>query len=157
MTEDTLNIEEIKMHNKKVSKILVGLSLTSMLIAILPTLPVAATSISSLDPSTGNVGDTVRIIGAIDTEGGAYTVWFDVDDDGTAIGDLAAATGNAPDGEYLVNTTFTIPECVGTDAGNGHKVTLHRLYPVESEDFLLQHGDTGWAVHASYWYILHCH
>jgi hypothetical protein len=122
------------MHNKKVSKILVALLLTSMLIAILPTLPVAATSISSLDPSTGNVGNTVRIVGAIDTEGGAYTVWFDLDDDGTAIGDLAAATGNAPAGSFLVNTTFTVPECVGTDAGNGHKVTLQDLSSAGAAD-----------------------
>jgi hypothetical protein len=107
MTEDTLNIEEIKMHNKTVSKILVAIIMTSMLIAILPALPVAATTISSLTPSTGNVGATVRLVGSIDTEGGAYTIWFDVDDDGTAVGDTSVKTGSAPTNSLLVNTTFT--------------------------------------------------
>jgi hypothetical protein len=127
MTEDTLNIEEIKMHNKTVSKILVAIIMTSMLIAILPALPVAATTISSLTPSTGNVGATVRLVGSIDTEGGAYTIWFDVDDDGTAVGDTSVKTGSAPTNSLLVNTTFTVPACVGTDGGNGHKVTLRDL------------------------------
>jgi phage shock protein A len=127
MTEDTLNIEEIKMHNKTVSKILVAIIMTSMLLAIIPTLPVAATTISSLTPSTGNVGATVRLVGSIDTEGGAYTIWFDVDDDGTAVGDTSVKTGSAPTNSLLVNTTFTVPACVGTDGGNGHKVTLRDL------------------------------
>jgi archaellum component FlaC len=115
------------MHNKTASKILVAIIMTSMLLAILPTLPVAATTVSSLDPSTGNVGATVRLVGSIDTEGGAYTIWFDVDDDGTAVGDTSVKTGSAPTNSLLVNTTFTVPACVGTDAGNGHKVTLQDL------------------------------
>ena len=134
MTEDTLNIEEIKMHNKTVSKILVAIIMTSMLLAIMPALPVAATTVSSLDPSTGNVGATVRLIGSIDTEGGAYTIWFDLDDDGTAIGDTAVKTSAAPTNSLAVNTTFTIPACVGNDAGNGHKVTLQDLSSGGSSD-----------------------
>jgi len=125
MTEDTLNKEEIKMHNKTVSKILVAIIMTSMLLAIMPALPVAATAVSSLTPGTGNVGDTVRLIGSIDTEGGAYTIWFDVDDDGTV--ETAVKTGVAPTNSLLVNVTFTVPACVGNDAGNGHKVTLQDL------------------------------
>jgi len=115
------------MHNKTISKILVAILLTSMLIAIVPALPVHAAAISSLTPGTGNVADTVSLIGSIDTEGGAYTIWFDVDDNGVAVGDLAVKTGTAPTNSLLVNTTFTVPACVGTDAGNGHKVTLQDL------------------------------
>jgi len=113
------------MHNKTVSKILVAIIMTSMLIAILPTLPVGAASLSSLTPGTGNVGDTVTLIGSIDTEGGAYEILFDVDDNGIA--ETVVKTSTVAAGSLLVNTTFTAPSCNGTDAGNGHKVTLHDL------------------------------
>jgi len=113
------------MHNKTVSKILVAIIMTSMLIAILPTLPVGAVSLSSLTPGTGNVGDTVRLVGSIDTEGGAYEILFDVDDNGVA--ETVVKTSTVAAGSLLVNTTFTAPSCNGTDAGNGHKVTLHDL------------------------------
>ncbi len=134
MTEDTLNIEEIKMHNKTVSKILVAIIMTSMLIAILPALPVAATTVSSLTPGTGNVGTVVRLVGSLDTEGGAYTIWFDTNDDGTSVGETSVKTGVAPTNSLLVNTTFTVPACVGTDAGNGHKVTLQDLATAGTSD-----------------------
>jgi phage shock protein A len=113
------------MHNKTVSKILVAIIMTSMLIAILPTLPVGAASLSSLTPGTGYVGDTVRLIGSIDTEGGAYEILFDVDDNGVA--ETVVKTSTVADGSLLVNTTFKVPACIGTDSGNGHKVTLHDL------------------------------
>ena len=115
MTEDTLNIEEIKMRNKTVSKILVAIIMTSMLIAILPALPVGATTLTSINPTSGNVGTTVTVIGTIDTLGGAYSIEFD----GTVI-----ETGNAPANSYAVDDTFVVPATLGSDAGLGHTVGL---------------------------------
>jgi hypothetical protein len=100
------------------------LLLFSISLAVLFTLPTHAVTLTEINPTSGAVGTEVRLIGTIDTEGGAYTIWFDVDDDGTAVGDTAVKTGSAPANSYAVNTTFVVPSCVGTDAGRDHKVTL---------------------------------
>ena len=125
MTEDMLNIEEIKMHNKTISKILVAIIMTSMLIAIIPTLPVSATTLTGITPVSGNVGTVVRVVGTIDTLGGSYSIYFDTNDDSDAYNDGGAIkSGNAPANSYAVNDTFTVPPCLGSDAGNGHLVVL---------------------------------
>jgi len=105
-------------RNKAISMLL----LFSILLAILFTLPTHAVTYSEIDPISGAVGTEVRLIGTIDTPGGAYTILFDVDDDGTA--ETSVKTGSAPASSYDVNTTFVVPSCVGTDAGRDHKVTL---------------------------------
>jgi len=119
-----LNIEEIKMQNKTVSKILVAIIMTSMLLAILPALPVGATTLASITPTSGNVGTVVRVIGMIDTQGGQYSIYFDTNSDGNALNDGAIKTANAPANSYAVNDTFTIPACLGSDAGSAHPVLL---------------------------------
>jgi hypothetical protein len=98
------------------------LLLFSISLAVLFALPTHAVTYSKIDPVSGAVGTEVRLIGTIDTLGGAYTIWFDVDDDGTA--ETTVKTGSAPASSYEVNTTFVVPSCVGTDAGRDHKVTL---------------------------------
>jgi archaellum component FlaC len=113
------------MRNQKISKILVAIIMTSMLIAILPTLPVSATTLTGITPVSGNVGTVVRVVGTIDTQGGSYAIYFDTNDDGNALNDGGAVkTGNAPANSYAVNDTFTVPPCLGSDAGNGHLVVL---------------------------------
>jgi phage shock protein A len=112
------------MHNKTISKILVAIIMTSMLIAIVPTLPVSATALTGITPVSGNVGTVVRVVGTIDTQGGSYSIYFDTDDDGNALNDGAIKTGNAPANSYAVNDTFTVPPCLGSDSGNGHLVLL---------------------------------
>jgi len=125
ITEDTLNIEEIKMRNQTISKILVAIIMTSMLIAILPALPVNAVTLTGITPTAGNVGTSVRVVGTIDTQGGLYGIYFDTDDNGDAFDDgPAVKVGNAPANAYAVNDTFTVPACLGSDAGNGHLVVL---------------------------------
>jgi hypothetical protein len=105
-------------RNKAISMLL----LVSISLAIIFTIPTHAVAITEIDPVSGSVGTEVRLIGTIDTQGGAYTVLFDVDDDGSA--ETTVKTGNAPTNSYMVNTTFVVPSCVGTDAGRDHKVTL---------------------------------
>jgi prefoldin subunit 5 len=124
MTEDTLNIEEIKMHNKTVSKILVAIIMTSMLIAVLPTLPVGAVTLSSITPDSGNVGDTVALTGTIDTLGGAYTIWFDLNSNNVPDAGEDIVTDNAPANSFTVEDTFVVPACLGSDAGLAHRVWL---------------------------------
>jgi hypothetical protein len=106
----------------KRSKAISMLLLFSISLSILFALPTHAVTYSEIDPVSGAVGTEVRLVGTIDTLGGAYTILFDVDDDGTA--ETAVKTGNAPASSYTVNTTFVVPSCVGTDAGRDHKVTL---------------------------------
>jgi len=96
-----------------------------MFIEALFTIPThAVVTLSEMDPTSGEVGTEVRLIGTIDSRGGPYTIWFDIDDDGTAVGDTVVKTGNTPANSYAVNDTFVVPSCVGTDAGREHKVTL---------------------------------
>jgi len=106
----------------KRSKAVSMLLLFSISLAVLFALPTHAVTYSEIDPVSGAVGTEVRLTGTIDTLGGAYTICFDVDDDGTA--ETAVKTGSAPASSYTVNTTFVVPSCVGTDAGRDHKVTL---------------------------------
>ena len=105
-------------RNKAISMLL----LVSISLAVIFTIPTHAVAITEIDPVSGSVGTEVRLIGTIDTQGGAYTILFDVDDDGNA--ETTVKTGNAPTSSYMVNTTFAVPSCVGTDAGRDHKVTL---------------------------------
>jgi len=137
MTEDTLNIEEIKMHKKTISKILVALLMTSMILSILPALQVGATTLTSISPVSGNVGTTVRVVGTIDTLGGAYSILFDTTNNGLAWPGDVIVTGNAPANSYVVNVTFTIPSCLGSDAGLNHLVGLRdtQTTTVQSTNF----------------------
>ena len=98
------------------------LLLFSISLAVLFALPTHAVTYSEINPVSGAVGTEVRLIGTIETQGGAYTIWFDVDADGTA--ETVVKTGSAPASSYAVNDTFVVPSCVGTDAGRDHKVTL---------------------------------
>ncbi|MCW4016473.1 MAG: hypothetical protein NWF06_08900 [Candidatus Bathyarchaeota archaeon] len=100
------------------------LTLVSLSLAVLFAVPTYAVVFAELDPAIGTVGTEVEMIGTINTEAGAYTIWFDVDNDGTAVGDTVVKTGNAPDESYAVNTKFLVPSCVGSDTGIAHKVTL---------------------------------
>jgi hypothetical protein len=105
-------------RNKAIGMLL----LFSISLAVLLALPTHAVTYSEIDPVSGTVGTEVRLVGTIDTLGGAYTILFDVDDDGTA--ETTVQTGSAPASSYTVDTTFVVPSCVGTDAGRDHKVTL---------------------------------
>jgi hypothetical protein len=112
------------MHNKTISKILVAIIMTSMLIAVLPTLPVGAVTLSSITPDSGNVGDTIALTGAIDTLGGAYTIWFDINGNNVPDAGEDIVTDNAPANSYTVEDTFDVPSCLGSDAGMAHRVWL---------------------------------
>jgi len=114
------------------------LLLFSISLAVLFALPTHAVTLTEIDPTSGAVGTEVRLIGTIETQGGAYTIWFDIDDNGTAVEDTAVKTGNAPDSSLLVNTTFVVPSCVGTDAGRKHKVTLQDLATLETSDAIFK-------------------
>jgi prefoldin subunit 5 len=127
------------MHNKTVSKILVAIIMTSMLIAIIPTMPVGAVTLAGINPTSGNVGTKVTVIGTIDTLGGAYTIYFDTDDNGNAFdAGEDIKTGNAPANSYNVSTSFTVPACLGSDAGNAHLVVLRDNQTLASQSTTFQ-------------------
>ncbi len=81
--------------------------------ALVP-LSAVATSISMF-PSPAAVGQTVTVIGKIDTAGGRFGVLFD---------GALVAFGKAPVGQFGVQKDFAVPEATGTDAGQAHTVTL---------------------------------
>lgn len=115
------------MHNKTISKILVAIIMSVMIMGLLPTLPVNALALSSISPTSGTVGTEVTVIGTIDTLGGGYAIWFDINDNGTPDAGEDIVTGNAPANSYDVNDTFEVPPCLGSDAGNGHTVWLQDI------------------------------
>ena len=88
--------------------ILLTITLTAMLLPEATAAP-SPVEIVSIDPESGLVGETVRIIGGIDTANGAYKILFDGKE---------VKNGNAT--ETVVNTTFTVPLSVKGD----HSVTL---------------------------------
>jgi phage shock protein A len=115
------------MHNKTISKILVAIIMSVMIIGLIPALPVSAVVLSSISPTSGNVGTEVTVIGTIDTLGGGYKIWFDINDNGTPDAGEDIETGNAPANSYNVDDTFTVPPCLGSDAGNAHSVWLQDI------------------------------
>ncbi len=117
------------MQKRRLSRGLLVIILTSFFFALIRPLPVGAqilTSITSITPTSGNVGTTVRLIGTIDTEGGAYSIRFDIYGDNEPFEpEELVETGVVPAASITVDTTFVVPSCVGSDAGNGHSVVLH--------------------------------
>jgi len=89
-------------------------------------------SIMSITPETGHVGDTIRIVGEIDTPNGSYTIFFDEEE---------VQSGTAAD--KTVNATFSIPNrpkgnCVvrlhdrTTDYSDTTIFTLETTYYIEA-------------------------
>jgi len=97
---------------KKVTAVFIIAFLTSTLLVTYFTPKVAAspTTIISISPSRGHVGDPVRVVGAIDRVNGTYEIFFD---------EKLVASGTAS--PQKVNTTFLTPHCY---KGN-HTLTLH--------------------------------
>ncbi len=87
--------------------------------ALIPLAAAAPTKITSLSPTSGFVGDTVRLVGQIDTFGGGFRVKFD-----TGAGVVEVTSGTAPPNSLLVDTSFMAPDAIGNDAGLAHAVTL---------------------------------
>ncbi len=92
------------------------LALVALLFTALMPMPlVQATEISILNPTEGFVGDTVTVVGVINTLGGAYEIYFDA---------TLVASGNAPSLELDVVDQFEVPAANGSDAGTIHTVRL---------------------------------
>jgi len=89
---------------------LIILTLSSIIMTLTLLTPVhAATSISSMEPSSGKVGTTIRTIANITTSNGAYEIKFD---------NTILTTGNAT--QNAVNDTIIVPHTYGGE----HNVTI---------------------------------
>ncbi len=87
--------------------------------------PVEAIVISLISPSSGPVGTTVRLTGTIDTEGGGFHVYFDIDNDLDWFEPSEkVVSGYAPLGSHDVDVEFVVPDCSGSVLGTSHLVTL---------------------------------
>jgi hypothetical protein len=85
------------------------LIVTSTFVILLPSARAVNVAITSLTPSSGNVGSTVSMIGTINTTNGLYRIWF-----AQQMVKEANASGNS------VNATFSVP---AFPQGN-HTITL---------------------------------
>lgn len=84
---------------------------TTFMASLLPEATAAPSPVEivSIDPISGRVGETVRVIGAMDTANGSYNIFF---------GDKEVKNGNAT--VTTVDTTFKVP----LSAKGNHSVTL---------------------------------
>jgi len=88
------------------------LLVTAVIASLSPKAIAAPTIINSIDPTSGHVGDTVRVVGEIDTQNGSYAIFF---------GSENVKNGTAVD--LLVNDTFFVPHRPKGD----YNVTLQDL------------------------------
>ena len=103
------------------------LLLTTLITLSLPEAKATPITIEFIDSSSGYVGDTVQVVGEIDTVNGSYIIFFDEEDvrDGTAIG-------------TAVNDTFVVPPSpMGSYTVTLHDVTTKSNY-TSSELFTVQ-------------------
>ena len=66
-----------RLKNKTAVIVLINLLCFQVLLST-NIITVGAVTLSSITPDSGNVGTTDALTGAIDTQGGAYTIWFDI-------------------------------------------------------------------------------
>ena len=101
---------------------------TLILLLILPVLSILSispvlceTKITSINPPEGPVGTNVTVVGVIDTAGGRYQIWYDVNQNGYPFdeGELMME-GKCASGSKNVTAFFTIPP----SAKGGHIVAL---------------------------------
>ncbi|MCW4021679.1 MAG: hypothetical protein NWF02_00745 [Candidatus Bathyarchaeota archaeon] len=118
----------------KKTKAIIMLALISLSLVTAFAIPIHALSVTMVNPNQGPAGTEVRLIGKINTQGGAYSIWFDRDDNGTAVEDTLVKTGYAPAESYTINTTFVVPSCAGTDAGEDYIISLQDNTTKESID-----------------------
>lgn len=86
---------------------------------------VKASGIRSINPSLESVGSVVNIIGVIDTLGGEYSIWFNIDNDEYLFENgERVKSGLTNANSYLVNDSFIIPSSTGSYYGIPHIVVL---------------------------------
>ncbi len=98
----------------RLSRIGIVLLVALLFTALIP-ISARATTITFISPTQGFVGDTVHVVGQIDTLGGKWSLFFDT---------ILANFGSAPSNSRVVDTTFVVPEATGSDAGQNHAVKL---------------------------------
>ena len=107
------------MDKKTLKNVCVGLILITLFSLVFVSLPtyrvMATTTISSINPSSGFVGDTVTVNGTIDTPNGFFTIKWD--------NSANVTTGQASG--FNVTASFVVPQTVG--APSGRNVTLELI------------------------------
>jgi len=90
--------KSVSRREKIITAFVIVLLVTTLMTFYIPRATAAPTSITSITPDIGHVGDTVRVVGEIDTTNGTYTIFFDGErvQNGTAL-------------DKVVNITFSVP------------------------------------------------
>jgi len=83
---------------KVITTLVIVFLVTTVTTFFIPWATSTPTSVTSITPSSGHVGDIIRAVGEIDTTNGTYTIYFDEErvQNGTAL-------------DKVVNTTFVVP------------------------------------------------
>jgi len=84
---------------KIITAFIILLIVTTLTRSLIPQATANPTSITSIDPESGHVGDKIRVVGEVDTTNGTYTIFFDEEkvQNGTAL-------------DKVVNATFLVPQ-----------------------------------------------
>ena len=132
-------------RRKVVATFVTMLLITTLMASLLPeaTATPSPIKIDSIDPQSGPVGETVRVIGEIDTLNGSYQILWDGKN---------VTEGTCKSGTKTVNDTFTVPPSVNGnhnvtlyDATNGNQsspvsFTVTTSYHVSAEPARIQEG-----------------
>jgi len=90
--------KSVSRKEKVITTVVIVLLLTTLTTFFVPRATPTPTSVIQITPKSGHVGDTVRVLGEIDTTNGTYSIFFDEErvQNGTAL-------------ERAVNATFFVP------------------------------------------------
>lgn len=97
----------VSRKGKIITTFVILLLVATVTLLFVPLAAATPTSITSITPESGHVGDTIRVVGEIDTTNGTYTIFFDEEkvQNGTASNRTVNATflvPHRPKGNYAV-------------------------------------------------------
>jgi len=101
----------MKSKGRSAAVLMTTLLMATLIPALLPRAGAMPVVIASLEPTSGPVGTPVRIMGEIDTPGGAFQVLWD---------GKTVRNDSCPAGSKVVNSTFRVPPSIRGE----HNVTL---------------------------------
>lgn len=123
---------DVSRKGKIITTFIIVLLVATVTMFFVPLAAATPTSITSMIPESGHVGDTIRVVGEIDTTNGTYTIFFDEEkvQNGTASNRTVNATllvPHRPKGNYAVRLLDDT-----TDYSDTKMFSLETAYHIEA-------------------------
>jgi len=123
---------KILRKEKIITTFVIVLLITTFATVFIPQAKATPTSIASINPESGHAGDTIRVVGEIDTTNGTYKIFFDEEkvQNGTASNRTVNATflvPHRPKGNYTVRLHDET-----TDYSDTRMFSLETAYLIEA-------------------------